>query len=465
MIMKYTAIIIFIFLFSFGVVRAQVVINEVQISPINERFIELYNISSSDIDLTGWYIQRKTATGSSFSSMVTSSDFENKTIKANGYFLISRSSVANADIILDTLTITEFNVIRLRNSTREDIDYVELGDINAGESYQRTLSGGWVTAPPTPNSSNLISSDSNVQNKAENSQYQITDNSDDFDSQSSVSNFPIEPQIFANIKVDKNVIVGADTLFEGRSLGLEKKPLANARYVWNFGNGEKKEGQNVLHHYQYPGEYVVVLNVSSGEYSATDRIVVNAYPTEIEISRIEDDFIELHNKSDKELNLSWWQLQSAWKRFVIPKDTIILPNKKLVFSSDITKLDTAIKDNILLLYPNGMEATKFEQIKIPQVVSVETNIPTVPSQMAQLPVVKKTGSTGVIQEPADSERKGVADNTAQTTSVISSLNNNGNENNIYKWIMAIFGVVAVSVGIIIYASNKKELGEDIEIIE
>ncbi len=65
-----------IFTFSFFLVAqvasAAVVINEIQILPTSERFIELYNSGSSDVDLTGWYIQRKTATGSSFGSLVTS---------------------------------------------------------------------------------------------------------------------------------------------------------------------------------------------------------------------------------------------------------------------------------------------------------------------------------------------------------------------------------------------------------
>ena len=68
-------------------VDASVVINEVQVSPTEERFLELYNNGSSSIDLTDWYIQRKTATGSDFGSLVSKTYFQNKIIKTDGYFL------------------------------------------------------------------------------------------------------------------------------------------------------------------------------------------------------------------------------------------------------------------------------------------------------------------------------------------------------------------------------------------
>jgi len=70
----------FAFLFSFNLARAGVIINEVQLSPTEERFIELYNPGGSSVELTGWYIQRKTETGSAFGSLVSKTYFENKAI-------------------------------------------------------------------------------------------------------------------------------------------------------------------------------------------------------------------------------------------------------------------------------------------------------------------------------------------------------------------------------------------------
>ncbi|MFQ5662191.1 MAG: lamin tail domain-containing protein [Candidatus Paceibacteria bacterium] len=463
--MKYIFILV-VFLIPFAYANAQVVINEVQISPIDERFIELYNMSDSDIDMTGWYLQRKTATGSSFSSLVTSSNFENKTIKVGGYFLISRNPIVNADIVLNTLTLTESNTIRLRNSEREDIDYLEWGNINEGESYQKMLSGEWTVTFPTPGAQNETSE------SGQESQQQEESSEPSSSSSSSSSNFPTEQQIFADAGGDKIVVVGADTLFEGKSLGLKKEPLLNARYVWNFGNGETKEGQKVLHYYKYPGEYVVMLNVSSGEYSATDRIIVNAYPAELAISKIEREFIEIHNKSDRELNLSWWQLQSGNERFMIPKDTIILANKKLIFSSEVTGLNTHTNthtntNNVSLLYPNGVEAVSFEQIKIPQKTVATKKVAGKGLSSRKRSFLEEERSDGKGATLEKEKQEEVPGNVAQTASVISGINNQDKDSSMTKWLLAIFGIVLVSAGAVVFMGKEKEeeLSDEIEIIE
>lgn len=83
----------------------------------DDEFIELYNPNNSDVDLTNWYLQRKTAGAESYSSYVTKTDFENKKILANDYFLIVRqgSQYENlADIIFDQ-PLTEDNSLILKD--------------------------------------------------------------------------------------------------------------------------------------------------------------------------------------------------------------------------------------------------------------------------------------------------------------------------------------------------------------
>jgi hypothetical protein len=76
---------------------AQVVINEVyggggnSGAPFNQDFVELYNNSSSPVNLTGWSIQYTSATGSSWGSKLNLSG----TIPANGYFLIGLAPGTN----------------------------------------------------------------------------------------------------------------------------------------------------------------------------------------------------------------------------------------------------------------------------------------------------------------------------------------------------------------------------------
>src|SRR5689334_18255081 len=114
MLKKFTVVLFLILFFSiFNLARADVVINEVQLSPTAERFIELYNTSAEDVDLTGWFIQRKTATGTAFGSLVSKPNFAGKIIDGHGFFVISKDSLGDSDIVLGTLTLTEDNVIQI----------------------------------------------------------------------------------------------------------------------------------------------------------------------------------------------------------------------------------------------------------------------------------------------------------------------------------------------------------------
>ena len=105
---------------------SKILINEIQILPIENRFIELYNPNEIEINLTGWYLQRKTEKGSSWISCVSSTQFEGKTIQPKSHFLISRN-LENSEILLANLTLSENNSLVLKNSDREIVDLVGWG--------------------------------------------------------------------------------------------------------------------------------------------------------------------------------------------------------------------------------------------------------------------------------------------------------------------------------------------------
>jgi len=453
--MNYILTATFIFLISFSILNAQVVISEVMYdiegSDSGREWIEVTNTSASSIDISGWKFFEN---GSNHGLTLFTGDAN---IGSGGSAIIAdnpdKFAIDNPSFS-GTVFDSSFSLkntgelLTIRDSDLNDVDSLtydtELGAGGDGNSLQ-LVSGTWSALVPTPGLAS-VTVEIVEEEQEEGSQAQSGSSSS-----SLASNFPTEQQIFASAGGDRNVIVGADSMFEGEALGLQKKPLEGARYMWNFGNGETKEGQNVLHYYQYPGEYVVMLNVSSGQYSATDRIVVNAYSSELILSKVESDFVEIHNESNKELNLSWWQLDSAGERFMIPKDTIILANKKLIFAKNITGLDTSVKESVSLLYPNGVEVVSFFEMQIPQKTVVKKKIVSKPKPV----IVAK-------EEPIVEES--ISANVAQAA-VVSNIVSEENKSSIYKWLLAIFSVVVVSGGIIVYASQKKELGDDIEIVE
>ncbi|MFH1180993.1 MAG: lamin tail domain-containing protein, partial [bacterium] len=135
----------------------KILISEVKISPIGERFVELYNPNANEIDLTGWYIQRKTKTSDSWSSFITSTDFEAKIIQPGSYFLVASSSEAD---IFKGLTLTESNFLILKNAEREIIDEINWETVETGKSFGRKWFndsqgyGDFEIQEPTPRARN-----------------------------------------------------------------------------------------------------------------------------------------------------------------------------------------------------------------------------------------------------------------------------------------------------------------------
>ncbi len=56
------------------------------------------------------------------------------------------------------------------------------------------------------------------------------------------------------------------------------------------------------------------------------------------------------------------------------------------------------------------------------------------------------------------------ENTIQTASVISSINNQDKENSMFKWLLAIFSIIVVSTGSVVFMRKGKE-SDEIEIID
>lgn len=172
------------------------------------------------------------------------------------------------------------------------------------------------------------------------------------------------PKIKAYAGKDKIMIAGALGEFRGEAFGFNDEPLENARYLWNFGDGTVKEGQNIFHFYRYLGGYKVVLDVSSGKYASSDAMAVTVVSNEIFISEIKagnDSFVEIENKSNREINISGWQLRLNRQSFIFPKDSFIEEKNYLVIPySSSGVLIYQGKGTVELLYPGSFIADSFD---------------------------------------------------------------------------------------------------------
>lgn len=114
----------------------KILINEVQIAGqnANDEFIELYNPNDEEIDLTGWKLTRKTASGSEYTILSdrTSVKFEGK-IPAKGFFLIAHPSstfATMADLVHSgNQSLAKDNTLLLYMPSGEISDKVGWGEV------------------------------------------------------------------------------------------------------------------------------------------------------------------------------------------------------------------------------------------------------------------------------------------------------------------------------------------------
>jgi hypothetical protein len=328
------------------------------LSPTEDRFIELYNTGSSSVDLTDWYVQRKTTGGSTFGSLVSKTNFLGKSIGAGSYFLISKSQIDNSDIVVDNLTLTESNTIQLKNGNQDVVDKVGWGDASdcmsacapnptAGKSISITSSGEWIIASRTPGLSN-----SNTINDGD-SGSDDTGGTTDGGSTSHVStSSSLKKEVVEIFKISTKIIlpktITAGIPFAINSLTNSNKgdTYAVGRWVWNFGDGSSSKvdkSSPFEYLYEYAGDYALTLSYFDNSFSkvpvASDRVIVKVVSSELFVSSVggyADPYVELENKSNYEIVLSDWVVTAGIHYFIIPEGTTLLPNKKMKLSPKIT---------------------------------------------------------------------------------------------------------------------------------
>ena len=224
----------------------------------------------------------------------------------------------------------------------------------------KKVSGSWVAAAPTFGAQNAEASPSSSSQNSSVSSFSSSQNI----ASGSVDYHYENEQISAKAGEDKTAVAGADIVLEGSAYGFKKEPLENARYVWTLGDGSYKEGKNIRHIYKYPGNYIAVLNVSSGYVPASDRINIKVIPNELNIVETKNEFIKLKNKSGIILDVSGWFLKegsaASGTTFKFPDYSLIAANSELIISSDISGLKFSDnKFSAEILYPNGSVAFSY----------------------------------------------------------------------------------------------------------
>lgn len=446
--------------------EASVIINEIQIAPTTERFVELYNNSDSEVDLTGYYLQRKTSTSDKYTSFVTNTKLSGKKIPANSFFLITKDSLG-----LESLTITESNSIQLKNSKQEVVYKIGLGESNDcgnacvpnpgnSQSVQRMNNGEWLVGNPSPGDQNIKDSENEVDNQ-EDVVYSETEKKKE-DKQI------LNPTITTKIISPKVVVAGVPFTIDQETIGYKGEKIIFDRFVWNFGDGNAKEMNPCLpfeYTYFYPGDYALVLSYYETFFSkipeATNRLNIKVIPSGINIvsvGSISDPYIEIENNSSHEMTLKNWSIKGFVKTFTIPDGTTILPNKKIKFSPKITGFNFEDLSSVTIVDEDGSIFAIYPKPK-----NLITKKP-----IAQTITANKKDVPDINNSETKNNNKEIIDLNNLQASVHSS-KNNSSSGIVY---FGLFSIIAIGViAIIVIKNNKKEglegelSAKDIKIIE
>ncbi len=189
----------------------------------------------------------------------------------------------------------------------------------------------------------------------------------------SPNNQPSNQAPIAKAGPDITALTNQEIFFDGTaSSDPENDSLT---YFWNFGDGATDNQATTTHIYQYPGEYLVVLEVDDGKLTNTDFVKISIYSDNLIISEFipnpegkdaENEWIEIYNQGEQTADLSNWQLDDmpdGSKPFTLPQNTLIFPKEFVVFQRLITKLAlNNDEDQVRLIYPNGNIAAEISYL-------------------------------------------------------------------------------------------------------
>lgn len=343
---------------------AQVLISEIMYdlsegSDSGREWVEVFNAYSSPVTLTEWRLYENEVNHriNEFSGGAVLSSGEYAIIADNpGKFLEDWPGYSGQIFDSAFSLKNDGELLGVRDGELIETDNIiyssEQGAAGDGNTLQRESAGGnlFSASPPNPGVGDLSIIGGSYEVK------ETEEDSNSSNASEAVTNqMPYvapTPSLYAYAGEDRDVIVGADTVFVARAVNTDGELIENnVRYIWNFGDGEIAEGERVIHAWKHPGRYALVLDVAYNKSAASDRIIVTAREAGIALSVDEEGNAVIQNKSKRDLDISFWHLQSLGLHFTIPENTFLLAGETVVLYSDTTALPAS--DEVALLYPNG----------------------------------------------------------------------------------------------------------------
>jgi len=172
---------------------------------------------------------------------------------------------------------------------------------------------------------------------------------------------------------------GADVVIEtGQPIAFSGLASQGAKtYKWYLGDGSVKDGAELVYTYQFPGTYLVTLEVGNGADTNIDqsrvfvfggKVLINEFfigAASTTASNAAGGWLELYNPNNFSADISGWILDTGETKFSAPNFVLIPAKGFLVLSQNITGLDLSKSGKIQLKYPNGftVDVVSFDKNK------------------------------------------------------------------------------------------------------
>ncbi len=371
---------VFIFFPLISLAKNSLLITEVQIQgeKANEDFIKIYNFSKERINVSGFKLRKRSSSGKEYSIKV----FPEGTFIESESFLIWANSKEDfskrikADIE-STQTLAKNNSIALLNKEGEILDALCWGESNSPFVEKECF-------PENPSKNEIL------KRKKINREYQDTNNNkEDFYLEKNKSEtLQKEPEVFSEIKIKeienkKPVAVAGKDIFAQVNEEIVFDASASfdpdgdkISFLWNFGDGFTSKEKKTTHSFNFPGKYLVTLEVSDGKDFSSDSILVTIFPKGVIINEFipnpqrkdeEKEWIEILNTNDFVVDISGWKIRNEkGKTFTFSKNSFLLPHQFLVLKRKTTKISLSNKGDCLsFFYPNDVliEKIKYSEDK------------------------------------------------------------------------------------------------------
>ncbi len=104
------------------------------------------------------------------------------------------------------------------------------------------------------------------------------------------------------------------------------------RGLWNFGDGDHVQGTTVDHAYLHAGAYIIVFQelLRDGSEGIVLQKEVQVLFPQVDIERVDDAFVRLHNRHPSILDVSGWRIESPGRSFTFPPKSLVPKQNSIV---------------------------------------------------------------------------------------------------------------------------------------